>query len=81
MKKFIKLLSLMLVGLFLVACGSSSETAESSSAVEETKEVVEETTDEELPSVGFSISTLNNPFFVTMADGAEEKAKELGVSI
>ncbi|MRI85932.1 substrate-binding domain-containing protein [Aerococcaceae bacterium WS4759] len=81
MKKFIKLLSLMLVGLFLVACGSSSETAESSSAVEETKEVVEETTDEELPSVGFSISTLNNPFFVTMADGAEAKAKELGVSI
>lgn len=81
MKKFIKLLSLMLVGLFLVACGSNSETAESSSVVEETEEVVEEVTEEELPSVGFSISTLNNPFFVTMANGAEAKAKELGVSI
>lgn len=32
-------------------------------------------------SVGFSISTLNNPFFVSMAEGAEEKANELGVEI
>ncbi len=31
--------------------------------------------------IGFSISTLNNPFFVSIADGAEEKAKELGVDI
>ena len=27
--------------------------------------------EEEIGSVGFSISTLNNPFFVSMADGAE----------
>ncbi|MBR3973923.1 MAG: substrate-binding domain-containing protein [Oscillospiraceae bacterium] len=32
-------------------------------------------------SVGLSISTLNNPFFVTLAEGAEEAAKELGVSL
>lgn len=32
-------------------------------------------------SVGFSISTLNNPFFVTLSDGAKEKAKELGVAL
>lgn len=31
--------------------------------------------------VGFTLSTLNNPFFVSMKDGAESKAKVLGVSI
>lgn len=31
--------------------------------------------------IGFSISTLNNPFFVSMAEGAEAKAEELGVEI
>ncbi|AXY24951.1 D-ribose ABC transporter substrate-binding protein [Suicoccus acidiformans] len=36
---------------------------------------------QETAKVGFSISTLNNPFFVSMADGAEEKAKELGVEL
>ena len=28
--------------------------------------------------IGFSISTLNNPFFVTLSDGAKAKAEELG---
>ena len=37
--------------------------------------------EEEIGSVGFSISTLNNPFFVSMADGAEAKAEELGVDL
>lgn len=31
--------------------------------------------------VGFSISTLNNPFFVSMADGAKAKAKELNIEL
>jgi ribose transport system substrate-binding protein len=31
--------------------------------------------------VGFSISTLNNPFFVSMNDGAKEKAAELGIDL
>ncbi|MDR1147117.1 MAG: substrate-binding domain-containing protein [Spirochaetaceae bacterium] len=31
--------------------------------------------------VGFTISTLNNPFFVSMKDGAEAKAKALGVNL
>lgn len=29
-------------------------------------------------SIGFSISTLNNPFFVTLSEGAKEKAKQKG---
>ena len=32
-------------------------------------------------SIGLSVSTLNNPFFVTLVEGAQEAAKELGVSL
>lgn len=32
-------------------------------------------------TIGFSISTLDNPFFVDLKDGAEAKAAELGVAI
>lgn len=31
--------------------------------------------------VGLSVSTLNNPFFVDLANGAQDKAKELGVEL
>ena len=32
-------------------------------------------------SVGLSVSTLNNPFFVTLVEGAQEKAEELGIEL
>lgn len=32
-------------------------------------------------SIGFSVSTLNNPFFVTLSEGAKEKAEEEGVEL
>ncbi|WP_223639601.1 ribose ABC transporter substrate-binding protein RbsB [Planococcus sp. 4-30] len=32
-------------------------------------------------TIGFSISTLNNPFFVTLNEGAEAKAEELGATL
>ena len=31
--------------------------------------------------VGFSVSTLNNPFFVTLTDGAKDEAKTLGLDL
>ncbi len=31
--------------------------------------------------VGLSVSTLNNPFFVTLTDGAKAKAEELGIEL
>ncbi|MDQ2693778.1 MAG: ABC transporter substrate-binding protein [Pseudomonadota bacterium] len=34
--------------------------------------------DKELKSVGVTLGNLGNPFFVTMAKGAEQKAKEIG---
>lgn len=32
-------------------------------------------------SIGFSVSTLNNPFFVTLSEGAKEKAEEVGADL
>ena len=32
-------------------------------------------------TIGFSVSTLNNPFFVTLNEGAEAKAEELGATL
>lgn len=32
-------------------------------------------------AIGLSVSTLNNPFFVTLTNGAKEEAKKLGVSL
>lgn len=32
-------------------------------------------------NIAIVVSTLNNPFFVTMKDGAEAKAKELGYNL
>ncbi|WP_086818694.1 substrate-binding domain-containing protein [Allokutzneria sp. NRRL B-24872] len=32
-------------------------------------------------SIAFSVSTLNNPFFVQLRDGAEQAAKEMGVKL
>ena len=41
----------------------------------------QDTSSKAVGAIGFSISTLNNPFFVSMADGAKAKAKELGVDL
>ncbi len=35
----------------------------------------------EPPTIGLILSTLNNPFFVTLKEGAEEKANELGAEL
>ncbi len=40
-----------------------------------------ETNQEGAKKVGLVISTLNNPFFVTLKEGAEAKAKELGMDL
>lgn len=74
-KKIISVLSVLVLGFFLIGC-----TVDQEGQVEDTGTEDASTDSTEL-SIGFSISTLNNPFFVTMAEGAEEKAAELGVQI
>lgn len=74
MNKF-KFLAMLVAMMVLAACsmegpGSSSE-EESGGSTESNGEY----------TIGFSISTLNNPFFVTLSEGAEAKADELGAEI
>lgn len=72
MKK-VQLMLVLLAMLILAAC--SMEAPGSESAEEGGGESSGEF------KIGFSISTLNNPFFVTLNDGAEAKAEELGAEL
>ena len=86
LKKLAALATASIMVLSMAACGSS-EPAETTAAETEAAEAGEETAAAEEGaaavegSVGLSLSTLNNPFFVTLSDGAEAKAKELGVDL
>ena len=86
LKKLAALATASIMVLSMAACGSSKP-AETTAAETEAAEAGEETTAAEEGaaavegSVGLSLSTLNNPFFVTLSDGAEAKAKELGVDL
>lgn len=70
-KRKLKLLSLALTGVMMAVgfagCGNSNEKDNAKSG--------------EGKKIGMVISTLNNPFFVSMKDGAEKKAKELGYEL
>lgn len=59
----------------MVACGGTSTSGKSSG------DTSGEASTEASGTVGFSVSTLNNPFFVTLTDGAEAKAKEAGIEL
>ncbi|MEW9094076.1 MAG: ribose ABC transporter substrate-binding protein RbsB [Clostridiaceae bacterium] len=71
-KRNLKILALALAGVLITAgflgC-TKSEDKDSAPKGEESKKI------------GMVISTLNNPFFVTMKEGAEKKAKELGYEL
>ncbi|MGI5291281.1 D-ribose ABC transporter substrate-binding protein [Nonomuraea polychroma] len=57
--------------LGLTACGSSGTSSSGSSATAAGGDV----------KIGMSISTLNNPYFVQLREGAEAEAKKLGVTL
>lgn len=70
MKRFLSFLLVLLLVFSLVACqseGEKKEEAGDSAASGKT--------------IGFVISTQANPFFVTLKEGAEAKAKELGMEL
>ncbi|MTK14136.1 MAG: ribose ABC transporter substrate-binding protein RbsB [Clostridiaceae bacterium] len=66
----LKMLSLALTGMIAVAgfTGCGSKTEQSKQGGEKKK-------------IGMVVSTLNNPFFVSMKDGATKKAQELGYDL
>ncbi len=69
MKKIIVILGMVLL---LTACSLDAPGTKKSS---------QEKDNENNQNIGFSISTLNNPFFVTLSEGAKEKAKALGATL
>ncbi|NMR96258.1 substrate-binding domain-containing protein, partial [Vibrio parahaemolyticus] len=70
MKKLIALMMVFVLSLSLVACSSGTdEGGENTGGSTEARKV------------GFVISTQANPFFVTLKEGAESKAKDLGVEL
>ena len=73
MKKISLLVLTMAMMLILAACSLENGTTNSNSSASKK--------DDDSLVIGLSVSTLNNPFFVTLTDGAEEKAKELGATL
>lgn len=67
-KLFMMLICIFTMAMLMIGC-SSGEKKETKPA--DGKNIV----------VGFSVSTQNNPFFVTLAQGVDAKAKELGVTV
>ena len=74
MKKVMVIVLAFAMFLALAACGTKAAT-ESTSAAATSAAAGEKV------SVGLSVSTLNNPFFVTLVDGAKAKAAEAGVEL
>lgn len=66
---------LLIVSMFLAACSLDSPGSEKSDSEKGS------TGSEGDYKIGLSVSTLNNPFFVTLSDGAKAKAKELGAAV
>ena len=66
MKKLLLLLAMAIMVIGLVAgCGKSADNGG----------------DKKSGTIGFSVSTLNNPFFVSMKEGVEAQAKALGLKV
>ncbi|BAB07451.1 ribose ABC transporter substrate-binding protein RbsB [Halalkalibacterium halodurans] len=75
MKKGLLWMMLVALAAFMVACSTESPVDEGNA-----EGGTSEGGDGDF-TVGLSISTLNNPFFVTLQEGAEAKAEELGVDL
>ena len=70
LKKFAALLLVFVMTFVMFGCGAEIEGEGDSNASYEGN-----------GSIGLSVSTLSNPFFVTLAEGAEAEAKEKGVDL
>lgn len=79
MKKSIKRLSFLLLAVFVLAACSIEGEDKGKTEEKSTETSVE--TKEGGYKIGVSLSTLNNPFFVSIREGIEEKAKEEGAEV
>ena len=74
MRKMLALVMASVLAFAMIGCGAVSVDGEKKA--ETSAEATEEAGN---GNIGLAISTLNNPFFVTLSEGAEAKAAELGV--
>ena len=83
MKKLFKSISVLLLAVFmLTACAVEGEDkAKTEEKPAENQEETSAETKEGGYKIGVSLSTLNNPFFVSIREGLEEKAKEEGAEV
>ncbi len=83
MKQIAKIIIAMLLLLVLVACGGATPEAEPQPEEEVGQPEAEAPAEPEESdgALGLSLSTLNNPFFVTLADGAQAAADAAGVEL
>lgn len=79
---------LMALALVLAACNGDDTTDEPEDTTDDTEDVTddEEPTDDEATAdgditIGLSISTLANPFFVTLQEGAQAAADDAGINL
>ncbi len=79
MKKIIKRLSFLLLAVFVLAACSIEGEDKAKTEEKSTETSVE--TKEGGYKIGVSLSTLNNPFFVSIREGIEEKEKEEGAEV
>ncbi len=75
MKKVLVVLIAVMMVFTLAACSGGGNSSGGGASSGGGDAAAEGTT------VGLSVSTLNNPFFVTLVDGAKAKADELGVEL
>jgi len=72
MKRLVSTLLILFLALgVMTGCGTSQTQNEQPSQGQKTEE----------KKIGLVVSTLNNPFFVTLRDGAQKKADELGYKL
>ena len=85
MKKMLALLLAAMMVVPLAACGNDApaEEPKEDAAPSESTEAPSEAApaEGEKVKVGLAVSTLNNPFFVTLAEGAQAKAEEMNVEL
>lgn len=72
MKKILVLFLVLILTVGFFGCSSEQEAS---------TEGQEESTEKDSVTIGLVVSTLNNPFFVDLRDGAQAKADELGVEL
>lgn len=73
MRKFVSMLAVLLLAIGVLVGCSLENNATSTNKTEKKKE--------DGVKIGLSISTLNNPFFVTLKEGAEKAAKEANATL